>query len=79
MAKKSSNAPLAFNTNIKHPLHELPFLGKSQKKKIGLSFWNVPATGGYVGGCQTGEALAKLYLRSLTENSGSHCGIEARH
>jgi len=48
-------------------LHRLPFVGKGGNGP-GLSFWNVPATGGYTGGCKTGEALALLYMKHLREH-----------
>ncbi|WP_374483104.1 hypothetical protein [Zoogloea sp.] len=31
-------------------------------------FWNVPPTGGYVGGYETGEAMALEFLKAMREN-----------
>ncbi|MGU5658671.1 hypothetical protein [Aeromonas veronii] len=33
-------------------------------------FWNVPMTGGVLGGVETGEALALLYLKNLRQPDG---------
>ena len=37
----------------------LPFVG------VADDFWAVPAVGGYAGGCQTGDALAAMFLKYL--------------
>lgn len=47
------------------PSHRLPFV-KSMSGH--MNFWSVPATGEFAGGCQAGEALAKIYLKHLREN-----------
>jgi len=60
--------PLQFKIGKSIPVHRLPFIGKSTNA-IGVSFWAVPKTGGYRGGCQTGEALALIYLKHLKEHS----------
>ena len=44
-------------------------LFRSAKSGIGASFWVVPKTGDYRGGCQTGEALALIYLKHLKEHT----------
>ena len=53
-----------------HPLHRLPFVNRVPGKAE-LSFWAVPKTGGYHGGTQTGEALARLYLKHLKAHGGA--------
>lgn len=60
--------PLQFKIGKSIPIHRLPFVGKA-KNAIGVSFWAVPKTGGYRGGCQTGEALARIYLKHLKEHT----------
>lgn len=60
--------PLQFKIGKSIPEHRLPFVGKA-KNAIGVSFWAVPKTGDYRGGCQTGEALARIYLKHLKEHS----------
>lgn len=59
---------LQFNNRKSLPIHRLPFVGKA-KSGIGASFWAVPKTGDYRGGCQTGEALALIYLKHLKEHT----------
>ncbi|HEY0209509.1 hypothetical protein [Acerihabitans sp.] len=65
---------LKFNNSRKNQTHRLPFVGKKQGK-IGLSLWNVPPTGGYDGGCETGKALALIFIKHLREHSRSPGGI----
>lgn len=62
-----SNAKLAFNNRKKSALLKLPFVGNG-------SHWDVPKTGGYMGGCETGKALALIYLQHLKENDGDLSG-----
>lgn len=45
----------------KYPFHDLPFMASS--KKCEAHYWDVPATGGYHGGYETGAALANAYLK----------------
>ena len=52
-------AALSYHPEKKVSLHRLPFVG-------GGSCWAVPATGGYVSGTYTGEALAHAYLKHLS-------------
>ena len=59
---------LKFNHKAKDPLHRLPFIGGKSKLLYGLSFWNVPATGGTEGGQITGRALAWVWLKHIKEN-----------
>ncbi|VTP13194.1 hypothetical protein PUATCC27989T_01028 [Phytobacter ursingii] len=47
--------------------HRLPFVGGKSKNGSGHSFWNVPSTGGFGGGCETGTALALIFLKNLEE------------
>jgi hypothetical protein len=61
---------LTFKKNQAIPLHTLPFVGKSKSKGM-LSCWKVPATGGYGGGVLTGESLAKIYIKHLSENAAN--------
>lgn len=58
---------LTFHNRRRFPLHRLPFVSKVPNK-AGCSFWNVPQTGGYTGGCRTGKALATIYLRHLRKH-----------
>lgn len=55
---------LSFHRNRPNPLDQLPFVG-SNAAPPNLRYWNVPSNGGYGGGCETGEALALLYLQYL--------------
>lgn len=60
-------AILKMHNRRKHPLCRLPFWGDRDGVRF-KSFWAVPATGGYVGGCKTGEALAHVYMKHIKEN-----------
>lgn len=65
---------LKYTPKAKIPLHRLPFISKKSPDIGGMSFWSVPKTGGYGGGCNTGEALAYCYLKHLREHGNSTCG-----
>ncbi|WP_339678272.1 hypothetical protein [uncultured Zhongshania sp.] len=71
--KPAANS-IRFNNRKKLPLHRLPFVGPTDEKKWGYSFWRVPKTGGYGGGCDTGTALANIYLKHLREHGASSGG-----
>lgn len=71
---------LRYTPQAKLPLHRLPFICKASPEIGGISFWSVPKTGGYGGGCETGRALAYTYLKYLREhgkdfNGGTLQGI----
>ncbi|MBN1086567.1 hypothetical protein JNO12_19130 [Erwinia aphidicola] len=71
---------ICLNQKEKNPLHRLPFIGREKGAPM-ISFWNVPAKGGYGGGNTTGHALALIYLRHLKEhgvNPGGSLGSIAR-
>lgn len=53
-------------------MHKLPFVGNDHvvPKQGGVSFWDVPLTGGYLGGVETGSALANIYLIHLRRQGG---------
>lgn len=71
---------LSFHQKEKLPLHRLPFVGREKGAPM-ISFWNVPAKGGFGGGNTTGDALALIYLRHLKEhgvNPGGSLGAIAR-
>lgn len=67
------NNKMKFHTKQKLPLHNLPFIGRV-KGKDGLSFWDVPNSGGYGGGNTTGRALAGIYLRHLQQHGATPGG-----
>lgn len=58
---------IKFKPRKKLPAHRLPFVGPEPGRSQ-LSFWAVPKSGGYGGGCDTGAALAKIYLKHLREH-----------
>jgi len=64
---------LKLNNDKALPFHRLPFVGPAADG-VGLSFWKVPKTGGYTGGCTTGTALARLYLKHLREHGAEDGG-----
>lgn len=63
-------AALRFKPRRKIAAHRLPFVGRQHRNQddIRISYWDVPLTGGYTGGNQTGMALAKLLLAHMREN-----------
>lgn len=63
-------AALRFKPRRKIAAHRLPFVGREHSTPdYGLiGYWDVPLTGGYAGGNQTGLALAKLLLVYMREN-----------
>lgn len=67
-ACKPAASVLRFHRRRALPLHHLPFIDKVPGKRD-FSFWAVPKTGGYSGGCKTGESLARLYLKHLKQHS----------
>lgn len=64
---------LKFHKSKNIPVHQLPFVERVPGRP-GLSFWAVPPTGGYCGGCETGKALANLYLKHLRAHGASPGG-----
>ncbi|MET4161945.1 hypothetical protein ABIE61_001794 [Marinobacterium sp. MBR-111] len=67
---------LKFNNRKQLPIHRLPFVGPAADG-VGLSFWKVPKTGGYTGGCMTGTALGRIYLKNLREHGAIRGGALA--
>ena len=51
----------------------LPFTSSSRKKS-NTPFWIVPAAGGYVGGYEAGQAMARSYLKFLRDSHFDGCG-----
>jgi len=66
---------LEFHHSEALALHQLPFVGGKSVSRLGVSFWNVPAEGGYGGGCTTGRALALIFLKHLQQNGSTLGGI----
>jgi hypothetical protein len=67
---------------LKLRVHQLPFVGRDHENKSDSSicFWDVPMTGGYSGGCDTGREIALMYLAYLREiqvNPGADNGSAA--
>jgi hypothetical protein len=54
------SAVIKFKKSKKPVLWDLPFADKKTR-----SYWAVPATGGYIGGYKTGNAMALVFLRHL--------------
>jgi hypothetical protein len=64
---------LKFNNTRKINLHRLPFVANRRDDNI-TPFWSIPATGGYCGGHQTGEAMALAYLKFLRSPEADKTG-----
>ncbi|MEO4014794.1 hypothetical protein [Pseudomonas rossensis] len=60
-------AKLREKPRAKLEIHRLPFVGRDHvaPKSGGISFWDVPLTGGYLGGIETGSAIASMFLVHL--------------
>lgn len=71
--QKPAAHTLRFHNRKKLPLHHLPFVD-AVPGRVGLSFWAVPKTGNYFGGCETGKNLAHIYLKHLRKNGPSGGG-----
>lgn len=66
--RKPVLAKLTFKPRKAYIHHRLPHVGTSNyKPECGISFWDVPLTGGYAGGCDTGAALAVILLKHLRD------------
>lgn len=65
LAAEQTAPRLAFHTRRRHAFRQLPFIDY-----LGLSGWQVPATGGFTGGCRTGEALAVMFIKHLRDHGG---------
>jgi len=61
---------LQFHGRRKIKVHQLPFVNrvKDSQGERRVSFWDVPATGGYDGGLQTGRAMAMILLKRIRED-----------
>ena len=59
---------LRFHPEAEQALHRLPFVGWHHGE---IKFWDVPSTGGYVGGNLTGDALARIFLETLRQQSAA--------
>ncbi len=68
---------ISFHNRRKLPVHRLPFFGKNQDEDT-YSFWHIPKSGGYAGGCETGSALAVIYLKYLRAH-GAVAGGSLQH
>lgn len=65
---------LTFHNDKALPIHRLPFVGR-KPGQADLSFWNVPQAGGYTGGCMTGKALGRIYLKHCREHGATKGGL----
>lgn len=69
MAVKTAFSPaLRFHSRRKSRIKQLPFVGEDHA--LCPSYWDVPLTGGYVGGTVAGAALAKIFVVHLNQSDG---------
>lgn len=59
--------PLKRKARGKCAIRNLPFVA-GPRTVSDAPFWHVPPTGGYVGGHETGEAMALEFLKAMREN-----------
>lgn len=74
---KSGKHSIQFGDNRYEPIYgslfRLPFTSLVPNADV-CCLWDVPRAGGYTGGCETGEALANLYLKHLREHGADPAG-----
>jgi len=58
--------PLKRKPRVKHGFRRLPFVA-GWRTDSDTPCWHVPASGGYFGGYETGEAMAQAFLKFLRE------------
>ncbi|MDD3676036.1 hypothetical protein [Thauera propionica] len=61
--------PIKRKTRVKRGFRRLPFVA-GRSANSAAPCWNVPASGGYFGGYETGEAMAQAFLKFLREEEG---------
>ena len=61
--------PIKRKTRGKPGFRRLPFVA-GWRTESASPCWNVPASGGYFGGYETGEAMAQAFLKFLREEKG---------
>ena len=61
-----ASKPIKRKTRGKPGFHRLPFVA-GWRTEADAPCWNVPATGGYFGGYETGKAMAQSFLKYLRE------------
>lgn len=63
---QTPNYSLQYKKHIKHGFRRLPFVA-GRRMESDTPFWHVPLSGGYLGGYETGEAMAMALLKCLRE------------
>lgn len=66
----SPPTPIKRKTRGKTGFRRLPFVAGRHSKSAN-PFWNIPASGGYFGGYETGEAMALAFLKFLREEDSN--------
>jgi len=59
----------------KFAYERLPFVGKDHSSRH--SFWDVPLTGGFHGGCAVGKSIAHAYLKYVRDERANPCRLSA--
>ena len=71
VAKRSAKKVLKYNKKELSEFRRLPFVGKG--------CWDVPATGGYSGGCEMGKWAAFAFMRYMRDRKEPHLGSSLQH
>lgn len=70
-ARRRKPPVLSFHADRSDPFERLPFVGQRSIPRRNFPYWDVPASGGYFGGCHAGRAMAYLYLRHVRSHGRS--------
>lgn len=71
--KAKASGPIKLKTRYKPGFRRLPFVA-NWRSKSDTPCWDIPATGNYFGGHETGEAMALAFLKFLREGDEVGCG-----
>ena len=61
------NKKLRFKNRKKQPTHRLPFV--SLGAEMGINYWDVPKTGGYIGGFGMPSTITSCFLISFSRDT----------
>lgn len=63
-------SPIKCRPRGKPDFHQLPFVADGRVESAS-PYWHIPASGGYFGGYETGEAMAHAFLKFLREEQST--------
>lgn len=75
--RKGKQVGLRSKPHAKSAWDRLPFAGKDHSRHF--SSWDVPMTGGYLGGIEVGKIVARMYFKYLRDEEASPFKFGAIH